>query len=708
MEKIKIWLAPPRFDSLEKTNQAFVLNILLLASLLGVTLFMTAVLVLAPGQHDRIPLAIWLVPIILITRSIMKQGYVRQASLLFILGLWLVMIIGALTAGGVATGSFSGFILIVVLAGLLISYRTAVLFIIINSLLGLFFVLANDTLIASWKISTLSPTSLWLAHISYYIVIIATAYLYTSRVNLALQHAQEELQERQRSESALRASEERYRNLVESAHDIVFTLDNHAMLTSLNPAFEFITGWARQDWLGKPLQPLVHANELPLALEKFNELRYNHSAVAQMEILIRTAHNDYRLFELSATPQIKDSEFMGVLGIARDITERKQTEKLLRQAQKLDSLGLLAGGVAHDFNNLLVAMLGQTSLALNKLPNGHPAREAIQKAANAAQRGADLTRQLLAYSGHSQFEVLPINLNHLIEENLHLLSVAVPKDVFLQTALMPSLPFIEADTGQMQQVIMNLIINAVQAIGNEPGTITISTGIKQISPSDTQYWQRTGRPLAVGKYVSLQVHDTGIGIDADTQARIFEPFFTTKQQGHGLGLAAVLGIVRGHFGGIRVYSETGRGTLFRLLFPLSESLPKLENKSMTKHSSMEKGVVLIIDDEILVLEAVSDILTSAGFKILTASSGQEGIALFKVHCEKIKLVLLDLSMPDMDGVETFSALKKVDPEIRVILSSGYHQEEATRQFLGQGLTGFLQKPYSFDTLTAKIQEYMES
>ncbi len=337
--------------------------------------------------------------------------------------------------------------------------------------------------------------------------------------------------------------------------------------------------------------------------------------------------------------------------------QRQQAEDAMRQAQKLESLGVLAGGIAHDFNNLLVAMLGQSSLALKQLPAESTAHAHIEKAVGAARRAADLTRQLLAYSGRGQFQVLPVNLNTLLQENLHLFEVAIPKNVRLVSDLAESLPFISGDVGQMQQVVMNLIINAAEAIGRNLGTVRVATNTYYITPTDVQLWKYVGSPLTPGLYATLSVRDNGSGMNAATLSKIFDPFFTTKVTGRGLGLAAVLGIVRSHKGGLRVESKPGQGTTFTLYFPVSMTQPTVQTDVEPEPGAgLPRGLVLMIDDEEPVREAVTDILESEGLTVITAPDGRAGLTRYRERQADIQLVLLDLSMPGLSGEETFHEL----------------------------------------------------
>lgn len=409
-------------------------------------------------------------------------------------------------------------------------------------------------------------------------------------------------------------------------------------------------------------------------------------------------------------PHVINGRTEALFAINMDVSELRKTEDALEQAHKLESLGLLAGGIAHDFNNLLTAMLGQTSLAMARLEDAHPARRHVEQAVAASKRAATLTQQMLAYSGRGSFSIEWIDLNELIENNLRLFAISIPDNVQLRTELHANLPPIEADVAQMQQLIMNMIINAGQAIGTQNGKIVITTRVEHVTSDHGEYWEITGDPIVSGHYVMVEVQDNGRGMSSETMSRIFDPFFTTKEEGSGLGLAAALGIIRGHKGGIRLDSEVGRGTSFQLMFPAIDrtiSAEKHPSQSTAALSPLDHRKVLVIDDEQNVFDVVGDMLALHGIGSLTASSGAAGLALYKQHQDDIAVVLLDLKMPGMNGEETFNALRSVNPEVRVILSSGYSEAEATRLFVGQGLADFLQKPYDYDTLISKVGNVLE-
>lgn len=403
-----------------------------------------------------------------------------------------------------------------------------------------------------------------------------------------------------------------------------------------------------------------------------------------------------------------DGNITRIVATSRDVTERNRAQEAMHHAQKLESLGVLAGGVAHDFNNLLVALMGQTSIAMAKLPADEPARKHVEKAMKAAERASHLTRQLLAYSGRGQLESRQLSLNQLIEDNFHLLQVAVPKQVKLNLSLWPSLPPVEGDPGQLQQIVMNLILNAAEAIGEEPGSIMLSTELRTVTAKDVELWQLTNYPLEPGPYALLKVEDDGPGMDEETLSRIFDPFFTTKFTGRGLGLAAVLGIVRSHRGGLRVSSRADAGTVFEILLPVSKVSSVVYENGVTRTDltqSLKSRTILVIDDEQPVREAIRDILELEGVNVLTAKNGRLGIDLYAQQKDEIDLVVLDLSMPELSGSETFTQLCKIDSGVRVLLSSGYSEEDALSRLAdSKNLVGFMQKPFEWDTLVDAVSK----
>ena len=394
------------------------------------------------------------------------------------------------------------------------------------------------------------------------------------------------------------------------------------------------------------------------------------------------------------------------LVLAYDVTERKQIEaerlemeRRLLHTQKLESLGVLAGGIAHDFNNLLMVILGYADLSLLEVSPVSPVRPKIQEIIKASHRAADLCRQMLAYSGKGNFVIEHMYLNEVIEEMTHMLKTTISKKVLLNLNLEKMTPPIEGDPAQIRQVIMNLVLNASEAIGNKSGVVTVSTGARYC---DADYLRETfdANSLSAGLFVSVEVSDTGCGMDKETQLRIFEPFFTTKFTGRGLGMSAVLGIMRGHKGALKVYSEPGRGSTFRLLFPASaEAGEAFTGEGVASGSEWRgSGTVLLVDDEETVLAVGRSMLEALGFSVITAWDGREAVEVYRLHRRKIAFVVMDLTMPHMNGEEAFRKLRRIEPDVKVFISSGYSEWEISARFAEKSLAGFIQKPYQLTEL----------
>jgi signal transduction histidine kinase/ActR/RegA family two-component response regulator len=387
-------------------------------------------------------------------------------------------------------------------------------------------------------------------------------------------------------------------------------------------------------------------------------------------------------------------------------SERRAIEARVLEVQKLESLGVLAGGIAHDFNNLLVGIMGNAGLALLELAPDSEAHQRVTQVETAARRAADLAREMLAYSGKGRFVVAPLDLSALVREMTHLLQVSIGKSVVLKQALADHV-VVEADATQLRQVVMNLVVNASDAIGEANGVITVATGVMQ---ADRQYLAGTfvDEGLAEGDYAFIEVSDTGSGMDAATQARIFDPFFTTKFTGRGLGLAAVLGIIRAHHGALKVYSEPGRGSTFKLLLPTTEAAVAADSwPGRGREAWRGQGTVLVVDDEPMVRDVARAILERMGLEVVSAVDGEDAMGLFEADPSRFAVVLLDLTMPRLSGAETFSRIRAIRPDAEVILMSGYNEEEASGRFSGKGLAGFVEKPFSPQDLETMIRRVLE-
>jgi PAS domain S-box-containing protein len=504
------------------------------------------------------------------------------------------------------------------------------------------------------------------------------------------------------ADQALRDSQAKLRQVIDLVPHFIFAKDEEGRFLLVNRAVAEAYGTTVDQLIGRTDADFARSEEEARHFRE-DDLEVMRSGRPKVipEEPITDSRGRVRSLQTTKIPfTFSGTGRPAVLGVAIDITERKATEEALRRAAKEESLTVLAGGVAHDFNNLLAAILGHASLALKQLPEGSPARRHVEKAAGAVERAADLTRQMLAYSGRGHFVVRPTDVNALVRENLPLLEVTVPKSVRLEARLDPEPPLVDADAGQIQQVLMNLVINAAEAIGERGGTVTVATGVREVTASDQSLWRASGEPLAPGRHVSLEVRDDGPGMDAETVDRIFEPFFTTKFTGRGLGLAAVLGVVRGHRGALSVESAPGRGTVFRILFAPSGQPPAAG--AALPHPGRRGATVLLVDDEEAVREMIGEVLESEGFEVLKAEDGSRGVALFREKRDRVDVVLLDLSMPGLSGEETYRRLREIDPGVRVILSSGYDHDEARGRFGAARPAGFIQKPYRPEHLVAEI------
>ncbi|MBM4393608.1 MAG: response regulator [Deltaproteobacteria bacterium] len=399
----------------------------------------------------------------------------------------------------------------------------------------------------------------------------------------------------------------------------------------------------------------------------------------------------------------------GAAGVALyDLAERRahEEERLaltsrLLHTQKLESLGVLAGGIAHDFNNLLVGILGSASFALSTLPPHGQAAQIVTRIETAAGRASHLTRQLLAYSGKGRFVVQPIDLNRLVREMSELLHVSIAGRAVVRFKLQEPAPVVEADVAQIQQVVLNLITNASDAIVDGQGVITIATGTVD---ADRVYLDAfsVDRPLPEGRYARLVVSDTGVGMAKEVSARVFEPFFSTKGSGRGLGLSAVQGIVRSHGGALRIYSEAGKGTSMNVLLRACGDVRPVAPDRPVAVLPAGRRAVMVVDDDADIRELVRIVLSEAGYDVGEAADGVEAIAAFEREPTRWDAVLLDMTMPGLGGAETFAALRRLAPGVRVVLTSGYDEREATGRIIGMGLAGFLTKPWTVQQLLQAI------
>ncbi|MCX7016677.1 MAG: PAS domain-containing protein [Candidatus Sumerlaeota bacterium] len=516
--------------------------------------------------------------------------------------------------------------------------------------------------------------------------------------------------ERRRAEEALRAALQEKALVLDSLQECVTFHDKDMRIVWANRSAGHAAGLAPERLTGRLCYEILNRTSERCA--DCPAMRALETGVPQ-EQEIRSG--DGRIWSVRGYPA-KDPKgrMVGVVESRYDITEHKKAEderenleKQFLQAQKLDSLGILAGGIAHDFNNLLMGILGHASLALMDLPPDSPARERVDQIQTAGLRAADLTRQLLAYSGKGKFVIAPTDLSAVVREMTHLLDVTVSKKVTIQYRLAPKLPAVDADPTQIRQIVMNLMTNASEAIGDKTGVIAFATGAIYC---DQDYLSGgiLNESLPEGRYVFLEVADSGCGMNAETLARIFDPFFTTKFTGRGLGLAAVIGIVRAHKGALKVASELGRGSTFRALFPAIQQPAETHGPEPNEPLDWRgEGTVLVVDDEESVRDVARRVLERSGFTVLTAGDGRQGVREFRQHADQIRLVLLDMTMPELSGEEAFRRMQHARGSVKVILSSGFSEEHASRMLGEAGFAGFLPKPYRPAQLIQAVRQALQ-
>ena len=510
-----------------------------------------------------------------------------------------------------------------------------------------------------------------------------------------------DITERKRTEEALREGENKFRALAETTTAAIFMFQGATMLYA-NPAAERITGYTRDELFGMNFWDVIHPDYRDRVKERGLARQEDADVPVRSEVKLQTKTGEVRwvdyagtLFDYGGKP--------AVLGTAVDITERRRAESerrnleaQVRNAQKLESLGVLAGGIAHDFNNLLTGILGSASLALMKIPEDSPAKEQLQRILTASEKAAELTSQMLAYAGKGRFVLGALDLNQLVRDVIPLVQASISKKTTLRQSFAENLPNIEADKTQLHQVVMNLITNASEALDGNEGEVLIRTGALEASTDPK-------RSKTTAAQVFLEVSDAGSGMDVDIQGKIFEPFFTTKFTGRGLGLAAVQGIVRSHGGTIRVDSKPDRGTKFTVSFAAtSRGLSPILEEVETPRVFTGTGTILVIDDKESVRDVARVALEETGYTVVLASDGHEAVEIFGERAYAIDAVLLDMSMPRMDGEETLAKLRSVQPRIRVVLTSGYSEQEISEKFAGKGLAGFVQKPFRASELVDKI------
>jgi PAS domain S-box-containing protein len=521
----------------------------------------------------------------------------------------------------------------------------------------------------------------------------------------------EDITEQKAAKEALIESGRRYRNILESIEEGYFEVDLKGNFTFFNDQVCEIIGYPRQNLMGMNNREYTTPATAKKMFQIFNRVYKTGepAKIARYEIIRKDGAKI--ILEVSASlMRNSDNEPSGFRGILRDATDRIQAEKdkkrlasQVQHAQKMEAVGTLAGGIAHDFNNLLMGFQGNISLMRMDLDEEHPHCEFLNNMARYVKRGSDLTRQILGFARGGKYQVKIINLNDLMNKSADMFS-RTKKEITIHKKFQEDLWPVEVDQGQIEQVLLNLFVNAWQAMPGG-GNLFLETENATLEANDYD------KPYAIrpGRYVRISVSDTGTGMDKVTQERIFEPFFTTKGVGHGtgLGLASAYGIIKNHNGIINVYSEKGHGATFRIYLPASTKQVIAEK---VRPELLEVGTetILLVDDEEMVADIGKDMLEKLGYEVIVAASGSEAIKLFNANRDQVKLVILDMIMPEMSGGETFNRLKAIKPDTKILLSSGYSLNGRASKIMAQGCNGFIQKPFSLKQISRKIRVILDT
>ena len=514
-----------------------------------------------------------------------------------------------------------------------------------------------------------------------------------------------DITERQEADAALRRSEEQYRSLVDGLRDVIFALGLDGDVTALNPAFEAVTGWRCEEWLGKPLAELLHPDDVASAAGYLRAVMADTPRPTS-RLRIRTREGGYRIGEFRSSMQRRDGKVVGILGVARDITDHVELEEQYRQAQKMEAVGRLAGGVAHDFNNLLTVMTSYAHLALEGLPPGDKRRRQIEEVRRAAERATALTRQLLAFSRRQVLQPKVLDLNRVVLGAEGLLRRLIGEDIALVLQLEPDLGPVKADASQLEQVLMNLAVNARDAM-SQGGTLTVATSDIVLATASEAAEHGVPGP---GHWARLRVTDTGTGMDAESQRHAFEPFFTTKELGHGtgLGLATVYGVIKQSGGSISLESELARGTTFSIHLPqVDEPVEVVKQLPVRAAVPSSAETILLVEDEASVRTVALEALQEQGYTVLDAAEGDSALKVAAAYEGSIALLVTDVVMPGMSGRVLADRLAAQRPQLRILFVSGYAGDALRLHGVPEGLFNFLQKPFTPDGLARKVREVLD-
>ncbi len=510
------------------------------------------------------------------------------------------------------------------------------------------------------------------------------------------------------TQETLRRREAQYRNLLDALPDIVCRFNREGRMLYLTSSIERETGLTAADLVGRNISEVSRTEEQRLRWTEGIERVFRTGAVQEFEFIFPTPRGE-RTFHTRLVPETSGEDVENVLSITQDVTESRlaltqqlMMEKRLQEGQRMESLGVLAGGIAHDFNNLLMSIMGYTELSLNTLPADHEVREHLEQVQIASKRAADLTRQMLAFAGKRKYTPKPVNLNSMVTEISKLLAISIARNAILHIDLDESLPMLEGEATQLRQVVMNLVINASEALGGKPGTISLQTGT-EFMDTDRLKKMQIGSTLPPGRCLFLRVTDTGEGMTEATLARIFEPFYTTKFTGRGLGLAAASGILQEHRGALQVTTAPGKGTEFLLVFPISEE--EEEHEVEPEAVSLPRGKrLLLVDDDATVRNVASRMLKAKGFEVVQAGGVNEALEQLETAGSTFDLLVVDYLMPEGGGSRVAERTRQIAPRLPILVMSGYSGDEVLPESEAWQDVAFLQKPFTMASLFLAVSE----
>jgi len=506
-----------------------------------------------------------------------------------------------------------------------------------------------------------------------------------------------------KAEAALRKSSELLHELLRNSLDIIAVFNQAGLFQYLSPSLTRLTGYRDAELTGQSCFAFIHPDDLQKVQNEFTKVVARRNSGIPTKFRFRKTDGSWIYLEALGNNCLDNPSIKGIIINARDITGRKQMENQLLQAQKMEAIGTLAGGIAHDFNNLLMGIQGHISLMLLSRRRDDPDFVKLNNMQSLVQSGADLAAKLLGFARGGQYELKPTDLNELVAKTVNIFG-RTKKEIMIHQKYQKNIWPVEVDRVQIEQVLINLYVNAWQAMPHDGGDIYVETDNVALNEVDAL-------PLNIpkGNYIRITITDTGSGMDEETRQRIFEPFFTTKERGRGvgLGLASAYGIVKEHGGMIDVMSELGCGTNFSIYLPASTKQIAKEPVPVKK---IIKGneTILLVDDEASVVDVCGEMLNSLGYNVLQARNGKEALKIYEMNKGAIDLVILDMIMPGLSGNETFDALKLIDPEVRVMLSTGYVMNEQVKKMMGKGCLSFIQKPFLMEELSLKIRDVFES